>query len=245
MPLNNATIFRKMKRYFTLLMVILSFASCAQLSKLKLPIKTSDLSVEEIGNGLKEALHNGISKGSDLLSQLDGYYKSPYKILLPAEVTQVTNKLKVIPGFADAEEKLTLRVNRAAELAAQKAKPIFVNAIKQMTFKDAYNILMGADTAATGYLREKTYQALYTEFQPIVLNALNEVHAADYWETAVTSYNKIPLVKKTNPKLDDYVSTEALKGLFSMIAKEETGIRKDVTLRTSDLLKKVFGKQDK
>jgi hypothetical protein len=233
-----------MKKLLTLVL-LMSMASCAELQNLKLPNIGTGLSVEEIGGGLKEALNNGISKGADLLSQLDGYYKSPYKIFLPAEVTKVTDKLKVIPGFSDAEEKLTLRVNRAAELAAQKAKPIFVKAIKEMTFRDATNILMGADTAATGYLREKTFQSLYSEFQPIVLNALNEVHAADYWETAVTAYNKIPLVKKTNPKLDDYATNEALKGLFNMIAKEEIGIRKDISLRTTDLLKKVFAKQDR
>lgn len=233
-----------MKKLLTLILV-LSMASCAELQNLKLPTIGTGLTIEEIGGGLKEALNNGISKGADLLSQLDGYYKSPYKILMPAEVTKVTDKLKVIPGFSDAEEKLTLRVNRAAELAAQKAKPIFVKAIKEMTFRDATNILMGADTAATGYLREKTFKALYSEFQPIILTALNEVQAADYWETAVTAYNKIPFVKKTNPRLDDYVANEALKGLFNMIAKEEIGIRKDISLRTTDLLKKVFAKQDR
>ena len=151
----------------------------------------------------------------------------------------------MVPGFNDLEQNLTLRVNRAAELAAQKAKPIFVKAIKEMTFQDATNILMGADTSATFYLNQHTYAPLYSEFQPIILDALNEVHAADYWETAVTAYNKIPLVKKTNPKLDDYVAAQALNGLFAMIAKEEIGIRKDISLRTSDLLKKVFAKQDK
>ena len=237
----------------------MAIASCAQFSKLKLPKLSTGLSIEEIGGGLKEALNNGISKGSDLLSQVDGYYQSPYKIFLPAEATNVINKLKMVPGFNDLEQNLTLRVNRAAELAAQKAKPIFVKAIKEMTFQDATNILMGADTSATFYLNQHTYAPLYSEFQPIILDALNEVqytyienldalnevHAADYWETAVTAYNKIPLVKKTNPKLDDYVAAQALNGLFAMIAKEEIGIRKDISLRTSDLLKKVFAKQDK
>ena len=228
----------------TLLVLSLFMAQCAELQNLKLPIGQA-LSTEEIGGGLKEALTNGISKGADLLSQVDGYFKSPYKVLLPEEAVTVINRLKVVPGFNDLEANLTLRVNRAAELAAQKAKPIFVNAIKQMTFRDATNILMGADTSATSYLRTNTYDALYTEFRPVILNALNEVNAADYWETAVNAYNKIPFVKKTNPKLDDYVTSKALTGLFSMIAKEEIGIRKDVGLRTTDLLKKVFAKQDK
>lgn len=229
---------------YLLLLIGLFTAQCAELQNLKLPIGQA-LSTEEIGGGLKEALTNGISKGADLLSQVDGYYKSPYKVLLPEEAVTVINRLKAVPGFNDLEANLTLRVNRAAELAAQKAKPIFVNAIKQMTFRDATNILMGADTSATSYLRTNTYDALYAEFRPVILNALNEVHAADYWETAVNAYNKIPFVKKTNPKLDDYVTSKALTGLFSMIAKEEIGIRKDVGLRTTDLLKKVFAKQDK
>ncbi|MBP9744219.1 MAG: DUF4197 domain-containing protein [Saprospiraceae bacterium] len=235
-----------MKKFLFLMIALsMAIASCAQFSKLKLPKLSTGLSIEEIGGGLKEALNNGISKGSDLLSQVDGYYQSPYKIFLPAEATNVINKLKMVPGFNDFEQNLTLRVNRAAELAAQKAKPIFIKAIKEMTFQDATNILMGADTSATFYLNQHTYAPLYSEFQPIILDALNEVHAADYWETAVTAYNKIPLVKKTNPKLDDYVAAQALNGLFAMIAKEEIGIRKDISLRTSDLLKKVFAKQDK
>lgn len=232
-----------MKKIYVLFSLLL-LSQCAELQNLKLPFPVN-ISSEEIGGGLKEALNNGISKGADLLSQVDGYYKSPYKLILPEEAVKVINKLKAVPGFNDLEANLTLRINRAAELAAQKAKPIFVKAIKEMTIRDAANILMGADTAATGYLREHTYQPLYSEFQPVVLNALNEVHAADYWESAVNAYNKIPLVKKTNPKLDDYVATQALKGLFAMIAKEEIGIRKDVSLRTTDLLKKVFSKQDK
>ena len=144
------------------LVVLLSFSliSCAQLGKLKLPsLPGTGLSAEEIANGLKEALNNGIGKGSDLLSQLDGYYQSPYKIFLPAEATNVISKLKVIPGFNDLEQNLTLRVNRAAELAAQKAKPIFVKAIKEMSFKDATKIRMGADTSATSYLRGATFSA--------------------------------------------------------------------------------------
>lgn len=232
-----------MKKIMVLIVAVF-MASCAELQNIKLPGGLG-LGTDDIGGGLKEALNNGISKGSDLLSQLDGYYKSPYKIFLPDEATKVINKLKVVPGFNDLEANLTLRVNRAAELAAQKAKPIFVKAIKDMSFRDATNILMGADTAATGYLRQQTFTSLYGEFQPIVLQALNEVNAADYWESAVTAYNKIPFVKKTNPKLDDYVTSQALVGLFNMIAKEEIGIRKDISLRTTDLLKRVFAKQDK
>src|SRR5688572_20164897 len=110
----------------------------------------------EIGLGLKQALEFGISEGSKVLSARDGYYKSVYKILLPEEARIVTERLKVIPGFSNLEDIILEKLNRAAEDAAKSAAPIFVDAIKAMTFDDALNILMGADDAATQYLNNKT-----------------------------------------------------------------------------------------
>lgn len=203
------------------------------------------LSQEEVGNGLKEALNNGVGEAVDFLSKEDGYYKSPYKILVPEEAQKVTSKLKSVPGFADVEANLEEKMNRAAEIAAKKAKPIFISAIKQMTFRDAMDILMGKDDAATRYLESTTYKQLYGEFMPIIQAALDEVNAREYWRGAVTAYNKIPFVDKTNPELDDHVNQMALAGLFSLVQKKEEGIRNDTSLRNSDLLRRVFAKQDK
>ena len=199
----------------------------------------------EIGSGLKEALNIGIGKGSDQLSQTDGYFKSPYKILLPPEARKVTDKLKNVPGFKDVENIILEKINRGAEDAAKKAKPIFVSAIKQMTFSDALNILMGNSDAATRYLERTTSTQLYNEFNPVIVESLDKFSARKYWSDAVTAYNKIPFVDKANPNLDQYVTNEALKGLFSMVEKEELNIRKNISARTSDLLRRVFAKQDK
>lgn len=204
-----------------------------------------ELSQEEAGRGLKEALDKGVGSAVDFLSQKNGYYKSPYKILLPAEAQKVVNKLSSIPGFENVEANLVEKMNRAAEDAATRAKPIFVNAIQRINFKDAMNILMGDQHAATSYLKSNTFKPLYAEFMPIIQEALDKVNAREYWRSAVSAYNKIPLVEKTNPELDDHVNTMALDGLFALIAKKEEGIRSDVSLRNSDLLKKVFAKQDK
>lgn len=198
----------------------------------------------EIGQGLKQALEIGISEGATLLSQRDGYFKSPYKILLPAEARRVTDKLKFIPGFSDVENIILEKLNRAAEDAATSAKPIFVSAIKQMTFDDALNILMGPQNAATQYLDQKTHAPLYTEFHPVVVTSLNKFNAIEYWADAVNAYNKIPLVEKVNPSLDQYVTEAALDGLFAMVEKKEIQIRTDISSRTTELLKKVFAKQD-
>ena len=137
------------------------------------------------------------------------------------------------------------KINYAAEDAAKKAKPIFVQAIKQITIKDAWNILRGSDNAATEYLQKTTTQALYAEFNPVITQELNQQGALDLWSSAVTSYNKIPFVKQANPDIAAYVTNKALDALFSKIAIEEKNIRNNLAARTSDLLKKVFAKQDK
>jgi len=136
-------------------------------------------------------------------------------------------------------------MNRAAEDAAVKAKPIFIAAIKKLTFQDALNILMGNPDAATRYLQKATNDQLYAEFLPIIQASLDKVNAREYWKSAVTAYNKLPLVTKTNPELDDHVTRKALEGMFSLVEKKEKGIRSDVKLRNTDLLRKVFAKQDK
>jgi hypothetical protein len=203
------------------------------------------LSQDEAGNGLKEALNNGVGEAVSFLSAKDGYFKSPYKILVPQEAQTVIEKLKMVPGFSNVEADLTERMNRAAEDAAQKAKPIFIAAIKKMTFQDALNILTGNQDAATRYLEKSTSSQLYADFKPVIQESLDKVNARTYWRDAVSAYNKLPFVTKTNPELDDHVTKTALTGLFSLVEKKEKGIRTDVGQRNSDLLKKVFSHQDK
>lgn len=208
-------------------------------------VKTGGLTQEEIGRGLKEALNVGVGSAADFLSVKDGFYKSAYKILLPEEARKVTERLKAVPGFASVEADLTERMNRAAEDAAQKAKPIFLNAIKSMSFQDAMNILMGNPDAATRFLEKGTSQQLYSEFLPIIQASLDKVNAREYWKTAVTAYNRIPMVQKTNPNLDDHVTKMALKGMFGLVEVKEKDIRTNVSLRNTDLLRRVFAQQDK
>ncbi|MEM9822222.1 MAG: DUF4197 domain-containing protein [Bacteroidota bacterium] len=239
-----------MKKIF-LLCLCLSFAFQMQAQGLKGLMNKAEkalkggLSSEDAGNGLKEALNIGVGEAVDFLSKENGYYKSPYKILLPAEAKKVTKKLGVVPGFKNAEQTVIEKINRAAEDAATKAKPIFVSAIKQMTFKDAMNILMGNKDAATRYLEKSTYDQLYQEFKPVIIASLDKFNARNYWRGAVKAHNKLPLTKDINPELDDYVTKQALSGMFGLVEQKESDIRGDQSLRTTDLLKKVFAKQDK
>ncbi len=229
------------------LLIITSLMSCTAQqiqSTLDTLAGAQGLTSAEVASGLKQALDFGIAEGVQRLSQEDGYYKSPYKILLPPEARKITDKLQNVPGFRSVEETILEKINRGAEDAAKKAKPIFVNAIKQMTFSDAMDILMGEDNAATQYLHRTTFEALYQEFNPVIIESLDKFNAREYWTDAVNAYNSIPLVEKANPDLDDYVTREALNGLFSMVEKKERNIRNDISARTTDLLRKVFAKQD-
>lgn len=198
----------------------------------------------DIGSGLKEALEVGVGEAVDQLSAEGGYLQSVYKIDIPEDAARIIKTVKKVPGFEDVEDKLIQQMNEAAQIAAKKATPIFVGAIKGMSFADAKNILMGEDNAATAYLDATTRTSLYTEFMPVIQSSLDQVNARTYWQSVVTAYNKVPFVKKMNPELDDHVNGKALDGLFGLIMVKEKGIRSDVSQRTSPLLKEVFGKQD-
>ncbi len=204
------------------------------------------LSNEEIGKGLKEALNKGVNAGVATLSANDGFLKSAlYKILISEDMKNVVSKLKMVPGFSNIENELIEKMNRGAEKAAVKATPIFTKAITDLSFQDAMNILMGEKNAATQYLNNSTNQALYGEFKPVIASSLSEVGATKYWSDCVNAYNKLPFVKKANPDLNDYVTKEALKGIFGVVAEKELEIRNDPRIRNTEILRKVFGKQDK
>lgn len=228
-----------------LFILILSFqytdAQFLKDAKKLLNIKTKGLTEKDAADGIKEALVNGTGESVKVVSVLDGYWGNPeIKIPFPAEAKEMESKLRAI-GMAKKVDEFNESMNRAAEKAATEAKPIFIAAIKGMTVKDAINIVKGADNAATMYLKNTTSPELIIKFQPVIKTSLDNVNATKYWSDLITIYNKIPLVKKMNPNLTEYVTQKAIDGLFIMIAKEEIKIRKDPMARTSELLKRVFG----
>ena len=165
------------------------------------------------------------------------------KILLPEELQKVDKALRDVGLSNLADEGLKI-LNRAAEDAVKEATPIFVNAVKEITFADAKNILLGSDNAATQYLTEKTETALYDKFNPVIKRSFSKVGADEIWENLINRYNNIPFTNNVNPDLTDYVTGEALRGVYTMIAVEEKEIISKVSSRTTDLLKRVCALQD-
>lgn len=203
--------------------------------------KNKGLTEKDAADGIKEALVNGTGESVKLVSVLDGYWENAeIRIPFPIEAKEMETKLRTI-GMGKKVDEFNESMNRAAEKAAIEAKPIFIAAIKGMTVRDAINIVRGANNAATMYLKNTTSPELINKFQPIIKTSLDNVNATRYWSDLITIYNKIPMVKKMNPNLTEYVTQKAIDGLFIMIAKEELKIRKDPMARTSELLKRVFG----
>jgi hypothetical protein len=231
---------------FLILTAVFSFFGCAGMQQLTdyFP-QTGGIGKIDISGGLKEALNNGISKQVSKLTATDGFYKNEaVKILLPEELRKVDSRLRKIGLSSLADEGLIL-LNRAAEDAVKEATPIFVDAVRNMSFADAKGILMGNESSATSYLQNSTSTALYGKFNPVIKNSFDKVGADQVWTNIITKYNSIPFVSKVNPDLTDYVTNQAMNGVFKMIAIEEKSIRTDLNSRTSVLLQSVFALQDK
>ncbi|TWO32634.1 DUF4197 domain-containing protein [Seonamhaeicola sediminis] len=234
-----------MSRKLLTLLLIFNLTACAELQQVinELP-QSGGISNTEVASGLRQALNFGIDKQVSKLTQKDGFFKNELvKILLPEELQKVDKTLRDIGLSKLADEGLKV-LNRAAEDAVKEATPIFVDAVKDITFADAKNILLGDDNAATNYLNNKTETALYAKFNPVIKSSFSKVGADDIWKNLITKYNSLPLTNDVNPDLTDYVTKEALKGVYTMIAIEEKDIRTKLSSRTTDLLKKVFALQD-
>lgn len=232
-----------MKRIGLVLLVLL-ISACSELQQVVNQLPQGGITNVQIAAGLKEALDNGVKNQVSTLAKEDGFFKNELvKIMLPDELQKVDDALRKIGLSNLADEGLKI-LNRAAEDAVGEAIPIFVDAIKGMSFQDARDILLGDKHAATNYLKGATSQALFNKFEPIIQNSFEKVGADVIWENLVNRYNALPLTNDVNPNLSNYVTNEALEGVFTMVSIEEEEIRNNIAKRTSDLLRKVFALQD-
>jgi len=238
-----------MKRLIICL-ALLALAGCSEkdlreaVEAINASIEEVPLSQAEVSAGLKDALSRGISRGAAVASAKDGYLGNPELIIpFPDEVKQVEKALRKL-GLGKDVDRFVKQLNRSAERAATKAKPIFIKAITSMTIRDAFDILNGDVDAASRYLERKTGADLRKQFRPVVSEKLEETSATRYYGEIVNKYNQIPLVKKVDPDLEAYATDRAIEGLFLLIAKEEANIRANPRARTTQLLRRVFGSLD-
>jgi len=242
------------------LSLFLLLNSCAELmTALNTVSGDTPLTEAEVIQGLKEALITGARNSAEKLASQNGYYGDEIiKIYLPEEATVIVDNISKIPGGQQLVEDVILRINRAAEDAAKEVAPVFVNSIRQMTVRDAFNILRGEDDAATRYLRQTTYNELFNLYSPRIQSSVEKdlvggISTQDSWDALTGQWNKFAAslagrlagVKPVETNLGDYLTGKALNGMFIKVADEELRIREDVNARVSPILKKVFGSLDK
>ena len=238
---------------------ILFFTACAELMPLLQSTGISGrLTETEIVAGLTEALNTGAGNAAGILSRENGYYGDlSVRIPLPDEARVIVDNINRIPGGEQLVENLILSINRAAEDAAREVAPIFINAVKQMTIRDGFNILHGADNAATTYLDQTTRSELYALYRPRISASTGKkiiagISADDSWTALTGKWNELANsvagrlagFKPVTTELDDFLTGRALDGVFLKLEGEELKIRKEVTARVSPLLQKVFGSLD-
>ena len=245
-------------KYLTVAAAVILLTACAELLNVVQSTGTAPLTEAEVISGLKEALITGANNSCRILSAENGYYGDALvKIMLPDEAKVIVDNISKIPGGDKLVEDVVLRINRAAEDAAKEAAPVFINSIRQMTVQDAFNILRGADNAATSYLRNTTYSELYALYKPKIQASTDKdivgtVSTTDSWNTLTGKWNtlansvagRIADLKPVNTDLNDYLTTKALNGIFLKVETEELKIRKDVAARVSPILQRVFGSLD-
>ena len=206
-------------------------------------ININSLTSSQISSGLKEALTLGVTEGVKKLGVTDGFLKNEaVKILMPEKLRVIDTKLRAfgLGSLADQGVKL---LNRAAEDAVTESAPIFTKAITSMSITDAKNILLGGNNSATNYLQTKTQSQLFTAFQPKVKASLGKVGADKVWNNLISKYNTLT-GNAVSTDLNEYVTNEAINGVFKMVAEKESGIRNNSVMRTTSILQKVFGAQD-
>lgn len=236
-----------MKTYFLAFLFGIAVLPATAEAQIKLPkifskSSSSGVSEDEAGQGIKEALTQGVANAVLNLNKTDGFFGSQvYKMFLPPDAQKIEKTLRSA-GMGSQVDKAILAINRGAEDAVGFAKPIFVDAIKEMTVTDALKILTGSNNAATEYFKQKTTDKLVAAFSPSVQTSLDKVEATKYYGDIVNTYNKFPTtIKKVNPDLTSYVVGKAVDALFDQVAKEEANIRANPMGQASALLQKVFG----
>ena len=232
-----------MKKIITLLLISsIGLSSCDVLKQIPGATGIGGVSEAEAGQGIREALGQGLVKATLQLNNTDGFFKSAfYKILLPPDARKVENTLRDL-GFNSLVDKAILQINRGAEDAAGYAKPIFIDAVKSMTLNDAIGLVRNGDTSATHFFRVRTTEKLMAAFLPVIKSSLDKVDATKYYSDMITKYNNFPTTfKKINPDLASFVTARATDALFDLVAKEELNIRTNFAARTTDILRRVFG----
>ncbi|MCP2070670.1 UNVERIFIED_ORG: hypothetical protein J2Y77_000106 [Pseudomonas lini] len=204
-------------------------------------LSLSDLSQNDATGGLKDALTQGAQVAVKQLGTPGGFSNNPdVKIELPGKLGKVASKMKAF-GMGDQVDQLETSMNQAAEAAVVQAQPILVNAVKNMSVSDAKGILSGGQDSATQYLNKSSREQIRAKFLPIVKQATDKVGLAQKYNAFAGQAATFGVLDAKSANIENYVTEQALDGLFEMIGKQEATIRQNPAAAATSLAKKVFG----
>jgi hypothetical protein len=211
---------------------------------------TSNLSERDATGGIKEALAQGVDRSIRQLGKEDGFFRDQaVKILVPEKLRRAADLARQL-GAGKKVDAFELSMNRAAEKAVPAAATILGDSVRQMTLQDAIGLVRGGDTSATDFFRRTSEDKLYQSFRPIVEKQTAAVGVTQKYKDFTKKAGGSALAGallgdsgsgNTRADLDDYVTREAIDGLFHVIAEQEKQIRRNPASRTTDLLRRVFG----
>ncbi len=216
-------------------------SSCDTLKQIASALGPSEF---EMATGLRDALTQGLFTGFDAFAN-PNEGNPLVRFAFPGDAAKIEKTLRDL-GLTSLVNQVTSKFTNAMSSAVVAAKPIFLNSVKQMSFKDVAGLLITDNTrAATDYFKTAMSPELMTAFRPIVDSTANLNGANKEWSNVVNVYNKIPFIgNQLESSLTDFIAARAIDGMFSMVAKEEENIRTKYEFRKTDMMKKVFGYAD-
>ena len=213
----------------------------AMLALLPIVAAAQGVTSKDSSSGIKEALSRGADAAVSQLGKPNGFLgDARVRIPLPESARSAEKMMRTL-GMKKQADELIETMNHAAELAVVEAKPILLDAVKNMNVGDAQGIVRGGDDAATQFFKRTTSEAMTVKFLPIVKQATAKVDLASKYNQYAGQAANIGLLDKKDADLDAYVTRKAMDGLFLLIGEQEKSIRKDPVGTGSALLQKVFG----
>jgi len=237
----------KFNSLFFLLLLFYHNNSFAQIDLLKDFSKNTDvifskknISNNEIYSGLNEALVISVKNSCNKASKAGGFLENnKIRIDFPKEIIRVKTSCNKI-GLSHLVVKFEGKLNKTAEQISLYAIDIILESVNDLKFTDAIAILNGPENALTKYLRDDSYNNLYNAFYPQTLRAISNTGIQKLFDNIMKKYNKIPLVKKVDFDLSNYITVKTIDGIFFLISEEEKKIRNNPKARTTELLQKIF-----
>ena len=222
---------------------LISLLLCLLLSSPSFALSLAELSQGDAASGLKQALNQGAKAAVAQLGRPGGFSSDPQvRIGLPGKLGKAARTMKLM-GMGAQVEQLEASMNQAAEAAVPQAQALLLQAVQNMTLQDAKAILAGPQDSATRYLDKSSREQLRSRFLPIVRQATQQVGLAQQYNAFAGQGASFGVIDAQSAQIENYVTEQALNGLFKIIAEQEAGIRRNPAQAAGSLARKVFGLQ--